>query len=318
LETTKIGLGLAAIGRPEYINLRQEPDPDKSLMSYRNRALELLDAAYKRGIRHFDTAPSYGKGEDFLIEWYRKSHVKDAVFSTKWGYTYVANWEIGYQGKHEIKEHSLGKLNEQWQKSKDLMPALNIYQVHSATFESGVLDNTEVLRRLHEIKIKHGIKIGMSVSGSDQARLLDEASTILIEGKPLFDSFQVSYNILESTTHQMVGQLLSAGKTIIIKEALANGRLLPNSKLPQYNELYQVLTGLGSKYKVGADAIALRYVIDNLKPTTVLSGASSLIQLNGNLKALGFRLEEKELSQLSTYGMEAQAYWHERSELKWH
>jgi hypothetical protein len=34
------------------------------------------------------------------------------------GYTYVANWELGFSGTHEVKEHSLDKLLEQWQISK--------------------------------------------------------------------------------------------------------------------------------------------------------------------------------------------------------
>jgi hypothetical protein len=40
------------------------------------------------------------------------------------GYTYVANWELGFSGTHEVKEHSLDKLLEQWQISKNLQPAL--------------------------------------------------------------------------------------------------------------------------------------------------------------------------------------------------
>ena len=111
-----------------------------------------MDYAYKNGIRHFDTAASYGKGEQFLLDWNTQHAYKDVQLSSKWGYSYVANWEIGFKGAHEIKEHSLAKLMEQWQKAREMLPALETYQIHSATFESAVLENTEVLQMLHKIK----------------------------------------------------------------------------------------------------------------------------------------------------------------------
>jgi hypothetical protein len=69
------------------------------------------------------------------------------------GYTYVANWELGLADSRS-KEHSLDKLLEQWQISKNTT-ALKIYQVHSATFESGILENSDVLKRLYEIKKRY-------------------------------------------------------------------------------------------------------------------------------------------------------------------
>jgi hypothetical protein len=44
---------------------------------------------------------------------------------------------------------------------KNLQPALKIYQVHSATFESGILENSDVLKRLYEIKKDTGLQIGI-------------------------------------------------------------------------------------------------------------------------------------------------------------
>ena len=124
---SKIGLGLAALGRPEYINIRSEASIDQSITAFEKNTFKVLDLAYKLGVRHFDTAPSYGKGEAFLLHWNQLHHHPDTKLSTKWGYTYVADWELGYQGAHEIKEHSLKKLKEQWKVSKQLLPALKIH-----------------------------------------------------------------------------------------------------------------------------------------------------------------------------------------------
>ena len=68
----KIGLGTAAIGRPQYINIRQETTTEFSLDDFRKKGLEMLDTAYRQGIRYFDTAPGYGMAEQLLIEWVAK------------------------------------------------------------------------------------------------------------------------------------------------------------------------------------------------------------------------------------------------------
>jgi aryl-alcohol dehydrogenase-like predicted oxidoreductase len=314
---TRIGLGLAAIGRPEYINVRQRIDHDKAESSYRRRALNLLNFAYSRDVRDFDTAASYGKGELFLKEWHKDNGYSDVRLSSKWGYTYKANWQIGYKGPHEVKEHSLNKLKEQWAFAKELLPGLETYQIHSATFESGVLENKDVINELSRIKKTNGIQIGISVSGANQNEVIEAAKNLEVGGESLFDSYQVTYNILDRSTHDVLRQLLNRGKKVIVKEAMANGRLIPGGNFQHYHMLFDKLLEFASKYSVGPDAVALRYVIDNLGPTVVLSGASSLGQLDSNLKSLNFHLSEQELLALNRFAIDAETYWSERKQLNW-
>lgn len=314
---TKLGLGLAALGRPEYINIGTSIGDNKTEAAFKQNAYHVLDEAYYGGIRYFDTAPSYGKGEEFLYQWNKERAHKDVVLGTKWGYTYVADWKIGYQGKHEIKEHSVSKLKEQWEVSKKLLPQLKNYQIHSATLESGVLDNEEVLNHLASLKEGYGIRIGITTSGADQSKVLEKATSIDVDGSPLFDSFQVTYNILESSTHPILRQLIASGKSVIIKEALANGRLFPNNVYKHYHNLYSVLTILSDKYQVGPDAIALRFCMDNLRPEIVLSGASSANHFHDNLKVHNFALLSEDIDLLKTHTVPSISYWGERGDLKW-
>ena len=66
----QIGLGLAALGRPAYINLGHGEDvADPSVERMERTAHEVLDAAYEGGVRWFDAARSYGRAEDFLASW---------------------------------------------------------------------------------------------------------------------------------------------------------------------------------------------------------------------------------------------------------
>lgn len=305
------------MGRPEYINIRTNNTIDKSEEAFKNNTFTVLDEAYKLGVRYFDTAPSYGKGESFLNEWNNATKHKDVVLGTKWGYTYKANWELGYTGKHEVKEHSEEKLLEQWQVSKKMLPKLKYYQVHSATFESGLLENQAVLNQLFNIKKETGLQIGITTSGANQKDVIEAALKVEVNGESLFDSFQITYNVFEQSTFSVLSKLLKSGKTVIIKEALANGRVFENEKFSNYQKAYKTLKQLSEKYEVGFDALALRFVMDNLKPNFVLSGASNKNQLKQNLKALGFKFSIDELNVLKALNSSSKNYWEERSKMDW-
>jgi aryl-alcohol dehydrogenase-like predicted oxidoreductase len=307
----QIGLGLAALGRPEYINIRSDKSIDKSEQAFHDNAIHVLDEAYANGVRFFDTAPSYGKGEVFLIEWNSLRKHTDVTLSTKWGYTYVANWELDYKGSHEIKEHSLEKLLEQWEHSKQLLSRLQFYQVHSATLESGVLENTAVLEKLFQLKNDFGLKIGLTTSGVGQTEVIQKALKIEINGSKLFDSYQVTYNVFEQTLFKVLQEVKHAGKFIIVKESLANGRVFLTSKGNR------ILQKFALKYKVGVDAIAIRFCLDSIDSDVVLSGASEEKQLKENLKALDFQLTLEELEVLTKLKMPSKEYWIERSQLTW-
>ncbi|MEO1030010.1 MAG: aldo/keto reductase [Bacteroidota bacterium] len=317
MRQTRIGLGLAALGRPDYINIRSTTKIDKSVNAFKTNAFRVLDGAYDLGIRDFDVAPSYGLGEQFLLEWQHSRAHKDVHLSTKFGYTYVANWEVGFKGKHEIKEHSLAKLNEQWEISKAFLPNLNIYQIHSATLDSGVLTNMKVLSRLHEIKQEHGLKIGLSSSGPQQENIIRESQKVTFDGIGLFDSYQVTYTIFEQSTYTILKELIADDKTVIIKEALANGRIFGNTDFKNYQTAYNYFESLSTRYGVGIDAIAMRFIMDDLEPELILSGASNIQQLKQNLKVLDFELNTSDISQLKSFATSPQDYWNERSNLVW-
>ena len=311
-----LGLGTAAIGRPQYINIRQDVATEFSLATFKEAGKKVLDLAYEKGLRYFDTAPGYGLAEELLIEWIQEKKDAHIELATKWGYTYVANFDPNAT-VHEVKAHSLEKLNEQWAVSKKLLPYLSTYQIHSATFETGVLANEKVLNRLAELKANHQLHIGISTTGANQVEVIKKALEVVINGISLFDAFQVTYNVLDQSLAEISEQLTSANKRIIIKEALANGRIFPNERYPQYDKLYQTLTSLAKKKEVGIDAIALRFCIDSLAPFKVLSGASKAFHLTENLKVESFKLTESEIVRLAKFGIAPSNYWKERKQLGW-
>ena len=309
-----LGLGTAAIGRPQYINIRQNVSKkEQSLEDFRQQGLNLLEAAYQGGIRYFDTAPGYGMAEQLLHDWLQKHPHDDVELATKWGYKYVANFDPNAT-VHEVKEHSIDLLNTQWSHSQTLLPELSTLQIHSATFETGVLRNEAVLDRLQEIK-NSGINVGLSTTGANQTDVLKTALAIEREGEPLFEVFQVTYNMLDQSLAALMPQLQD--KRVVIKEALSNGRIFPNVHYPQYTRLYEALDTLAKNHDVGIDAIALRYAMDSIQPFMVLSGAAQAAHLNGNLKVHDFVLSASEVDLLSSFRVPAETYWDERKQLGW-
>jgi aryl-alcohol dehydrogenase-like predicted oxidoreductase len=312
----RLGLGTAALGRPLYINLRKKSDGKTDLETFKKQSFTVLENAYKLGVRYFDTAPGYGLAEELVIEWLQTKKDNSIEVATKWGYTYVANFDANAT-VHEIKEHSLEKLNEQYNFSKKLFPFLKVYQIHSATLETGVLKDEAVLNRLAFLKAKHNLTIGITTTGANQVEVIKEALDISIEGNQLFDAFQITYNLLDQSLASIQKELKLQEKKVIIKEALANGRIFKNENYTHYLAMYTTLEKLAKKYNVGVDAIALQFCAQTVNESVILSGASSTIQLEENLKMNIFKFSEEELQQLTSFKIEQDAYWQERKQLAW-
>src|SRR5581483_11890912 len=98
LVASRLGLGLAALGRPGYINLGHADDlaGHTDVASMERAAHAVLDAAYDAGVRYFDAARSYGKAEAFLASWLARRGLApgDVTVASKWGYTYTTDWRV--------------------------------------------------------------------------------------------------------------------------------------------------------------------------------------------------------------------------------
>lgn len=317
LQVSNMGLGLAALGRPGYINLGHADDlaHDYVVEAMEGRTHRMLDLAYEKGVRYIDAARSYGRAEQFLHSWLENQIAEDIVVGSKWGYIYTADWQIEAE-HHEIKRHTLEVLNKQWEASKILLPQLKLYQIHSATFESGVLENTEVLSRLAELKAE-GVAIGLTLSGARQAEVLEAAMLERVDGVHLFDSVQATYNIMEQSAGEALRQAAEAGMGVIVKEALANGRLTSRNRRAEFAEVKVVLEEMISQLNIKMDMLALAFVLHQPWAQIVLSGAAVEAHLKSNLAAADVDLGADFLETLSELSQKKEAYWAERKEMAW-
>lgn len=315
-----LGLGLAALGRPGYINLGHGGDlaHTYTVDAMERHAHTVLDAAWAQGIRYFDAARSYGRAEEFLSHWLhsRKIDPSTAAVGSKWGYTYTANWQVTAE-KHEVKEHSLPVLERQWQESQaQLAGYLRLYQIHSATLESGVLANRAVLNKLAVLK-QSGVAIGLSLSGAQQAATLRQALAVTVDGVRLFDAVQATWNLLEQSATAALQAAHDAGVAIIVKEALANGRLTLRNDAPAFAPKLQLLQREAARLQSTIDALALAAVLAQPWATIVLSGAATVAQLASNARAGDVKWDETAAATLLPLTEAPEAYWAQRSKLAW-
>lgn len=320
LVVSPIGLGMAALGRPGYINLGHAQDlgHDYDVAVMERGAHEVLDAAWNAGVRYFDAARSYGLGEQFLADWL-KSRVVSPGFVTvgsKWGYTYTADWKIEARA-HEIKEHSLATLNRQWPESLARLDGyLKIYQIHSATAETGVLENRPVLQKLAELK-SEGIRIGLTLSGPGQGETLRRAIEIELEGTRLFDSVQATWNLLEPSAGPALTEAHAAGIGVIIKEALANGRLTDRNLEPDFTSKLGILQNESRNLGTSTDALVLAASLSQPFADVVLSGATNADQMLSNVQACRLQIDQAILARLLSFAEPPDIYWTTRNKLAW-
>ena len=308
LPVSRIGLGLAAIGRPAYINLGREADlgADRDVERMRTAAHRLLDAARAAGVRYLDAARSYGRAEEFLAGWLERRDVArgELTVGSKWGYSYVGEWRMDAE-VHERKDLGVDTLRRQLGETRALLGEhLDLYQIHSATLESGVLEDAAVLGELERLRAS-GLAVGLSVSGPLQGETIDRAV-----GLGLFDTVQATWNLLEPSAEDALARAHGAGLGVIVKEALANGRLTARGDV-------EPLLAAAADHGLPPDALAMAAVLARPFVDVVLSGAVSPEMLESNLAAQRVPPEAARDPRLDRLGEPAEVFWATRSALAW-
>jgi aryl-alcohol dehydrogenase-like predicted oxidoreductase len=302
----RLGLGLAAIGRPAYITSGRDRDlpGDRSRDDLRARAHELIDTAYALGIRYADAARSYGDAEQFLGSWLSDRRPEDMFVASKWGYEYVGDWRLDV-ATHEVKHHDLATFRRQLAESRALLGDwLRLYQVHSLTADSPLLTDGPLLAALAELR-ESGVEIGVSTSGPRQGEAIERALELSAGGARLVTSVQSTWNLLERSAGPALAAAHGAGCRVVVKEAVANGRLVGT-------EAPAALGAVAERYGVGPDAVAIGAVLAQPWCDIVLSGAVTPVQLASNAAAVSF--EPDELAELAE---PAEQYWATRSRRPW-
>ena len=313
LVVSRVGLGLAALGRPAYITIGRGRDfgVDRSVANLERRCHQMLDAAYAAGVRYVDAARSYGMAENFIGSWLKARNLsRDAItLGSKWGYTYVGSWRLDAP-VHEVKDLSLATLRRQIVESRALVgDCLQLYQIHSATLESKVLENVDVLSELLRLH-SSGLAIGLTVTGPNQTDVIRRAVRVSIDGVNPFQVVQATWNLLEPSAGAALAEAKAHGWGVIIKEALANGRLTDQAEGSHVSVLRTAAAARG----LTIDALALAAALSQPWVDVVLSGAVTVAQLESNLNAVALELKAIDWPDIAE---RPTVYWAQRSTLAW-
>ena len=151
-----------------------------------------------------------------------------------------------------------------------------------------------------------GVIVGMTTSGPQQAEAVRRALDVEVDGLPLFGCVQATWNLLEPSVGPALAAAAAAGRGVIVKEAVANGRLTP------VGDAATVIGPIAAAHGTTVDALAIAAALAQPGVSVVLSGAASVAQLASNLTAIGVAVPE-----LPNLAEPPEAYWATRSDRPW-
>jgi aryl-alcohol dehydrogenase-like predicted oxidoreductase len=248
--------------------------------------------------------------------------------------------------RHEVKRHDLGTYERQLAGTRVLLgDRLRLYQVHSVTPDSPLLTDRALLDRLGELR-DSGVEVGVSVSGPNQGEAIERALELTAAGRPLVSSVQATWNLVETSAGPALAAAHAAGVRVVVKEAVANGRLtdprpagaagagvvrggaaggaaaaggggrvgLGGAGPPAGGGGVELIAA-ADRRGVGVDAVAIGVVRAQPWAGVVLSGAVTPAQLSSNATPVTF--EPGELEALTAAPEDPVAYWAARSARPW-
>jgi aryl-alcohol dehydrogenase-like predicted oxidoreductase len=167
-----------------------------------------------------------------------------------------------------------------------------------------VLDDAAVLDELARARAV-GLAIGFTTTGPNQRETIERALEL-----EAFDTVQSTWNVLERSAGPALAAAHDAGLGVIIKEALANGRLTARGDVP-------ALIQAAERISATPDALAIAVVLAQPWVDVALSGATTSGQVTSNLSAAEIELEEELSETLASLREDPTEYWEHRAELPW-
>lgn len=279
--------------------------------------IDAVHAALEAGITMFDTADTYGLGQsETTLGKALGGKRKNAVIATKFGVR-VENGKTFYDNSPKwirtALEKSLRRLNTDY---------IDIYQVHyrdSKTELSAVIETLEGLKNegkiryyglsnIHEYDMKEiGSNAGSFVSFQDEYSLACR--------KNEKDIFTLSDRLhLTPLTWGSLGQGILTGK---YDEKCKFGKDDRRSRSEYVNfhggkllknlEIVKILKEISAETNKSVPAVAIRFILDYIPDSVVLTGIKNPEQLRGNSEAFGWKLTREQIDRLNEVSKKSEA-----------
>ena len=242
-----------------------------------DEVLSLLKVAYNSGIRILDTAEAYGNAHQLIGNYH---NIRDN-----------SKFKIITKLPHDIKHNLIkSKVIEYLNLMK--VNTLDVMMFHS--FDS-FKSNYNALKTLSELKSNVLINnIGVSVYTNTQLESLLNEDLITV--------VQLPFNLLDnfSVRGDLINRLKEKGKVIHTRSAFLQGLFFKKSTddisiVQALKPHLETLNKIAKKQGCSMEALALSYCIKQNNIDNVIIGVDSISQLNANIKAAAYEVNEEAL-----------------------
>jgi len=242
-----------------------------------DEVLSLLKVAYNSGIRILDTAEAYGNAHQLIGNYH---NIRDN-----------SKFKIITKLPHDIKHNLIkSKVIEYLNLMK--VNTLDVMMFHS--FDS-FKSNYNALKTLSELKSNVLINnIGVSVYTNTQLESLLNEDLITV--------VQLPFNLLDnfSVRGDLINRLKEKGKVIHTRSAFLQGLFFKKSTddisiVQALKPHLETLNKIAKKQGCSMEELALSYCIKQNNIDNVIIGVDSISQLNANIKAAAYEVNEEAL-----------------------
>lgn len=272
---------------------------------------DLLDAvrvAVEQGVNFFDTADVYGLGKsEETLGKCLKSVRGDVHIATKFGVR-IENGKTFYDNSPQwiaqAVERSLKKLDTDY---------IDLYQVHYRDEKTPISTVVETLERYKEKGVIRAYGLS-NIHKNDVAELA--------QYRGMFTSVQNEYSLACRKNEMELLTILSDLQVTpmtwgSLGQGILTGKYDKNlsfgnddrrsrdiyvnfygEKLAKNLEIVEVMKKIAEQHRVSVTAVAVRFILDNLKESVVLVGAKSPKQIMGSIEGVDWKLEKKEIEAL--------------------
>lgn len=238
----------------------------------REKSFEMLDFAYRKGIRIFDTAHAYGNAEEILGEFLRSRNLSEEI-------------EIVTKLKPNVVVESGGEINDIIAINlRESLERLQINHVNGYLLHTpGYIREEKIVSTLNDFKRQGLVKnIGVSI--------YEEADAIYAAKLDEIDYIQVPYSIFDQRLAKTDFFRLARknGKTVFGRSAFLQGLFfMPEEKIPPHLKKVKIyfreLDKVIAKYSLSRQQAALLFSLKNDNIDYVVFGVDNIEQLKEDI-----------------------------------
>ena len=201
LDVTTLGYGALEVRGPRVWDGRPVSD---------DQAERILNAVLDSGINFVDTAPDYGRSEDYIGR-FISARRSEYYLATKCGCMLVDAGDHDETPHVWTRENLLRNIEASLRRMRT--DYVDVWQLHNATVE--IVEQNDLLRVMQDVKAQGIVRwIGASARLPSLATFIDWG---------VFDVFQIPYSALQRAEEHEITRAAQAGAGTIIRGGVAQG-----------------------------------------------------------------------------------------------